>query len=356
MIPDTSMYSRRKLMFLIVGGRYYNASNSRDVNQDYLTLCGLKFPLTQGGNLEEEETTYMKRNARVMEEFKEDLERKINTGKESVPEIENDIKRKKDVLFFLKEICVEHARKFSQHQNMIYTTQSSPIYSRDKDAIFPKIIQKDYAVINERLYPLINSELPVFVSLKGKNYSLSSGEKTVGEVNSSFKQMLSQKLRLDAMQKCGKVKELERERQCLGNDIDARLNSLNVFLYRHAIEWNNDDTIVGYDTTSKLLYCLIAPHQNQTTGQGYSEGQAVAALPFENMIIGTTAKFYSRNSRDSPLIIPSQSQCSGDLKLLGQTITDKLIYIRALAHQIFTNRAFYQVSDSSSSYDSGYSY
>lgn len=343
MLPESDFYRRKNLMFLIVGMRYYNVENAQPVNKDYLELCSLRFPLKQGRMLTDEENSYLKINKKILQNLKTEIEKEITKKGAHLNDIKIDVETKEDILFFLSKICKPHNQKVDKNNKIQGEEQESfRFFLEDNELIFPRIINKDYAVINKRLYPLKTTENPVFVSLNSQNYTIDVSNKTVEEVESTFQRFLKEKIRIQALKDSVKTKELEKKISNLNVEIASLEIELNVSKFVHCYETGD----IGYDFTSKLVYWLIPAHYNHTTGKSYEEGQSAATLPLQGGKIGNTWRFAERKNRNSQFVTRSESHCLG-FSLVGDSLEEKMQFLHTFANVVKENGAFYQISGSS---------
>ena len=97
----------------------------------------------------------------------------------------------------------------------------------------------------------------------------------------------------------------------------------------------------------------MPPHSNANTGRSYGYGQSAGTLPLSNKVLGTSPKFAERENANYAFSINSGSVCTGDLTLDGDTLEDKMIFLKKFALEVADNGAFYIApasSDDSSSY------
>lgn len=319
-------------MSVVIQGRYYNTSNSETVDKNYLSLCGLRFPLARGRTLIEEEQSYTRRNEKVIQDMKNRFEKEINVNKKTLDEIQKEVDLREDIAFFISHICVPHERtsKFKEDAG-------SKKISNSNEPIWPLILAKDYAIINGRVYPLKPASEPVFVNLDNKNYTLDRGEMKVEDAESKFINILTQRIRIQAMNDSVKVKEIAEKAKALDEKILSLETALKISRYPHCYEYGD----IGYDTSIRCVYWLIPPHHNRSSGRSYSEGQSAAVLPLANGQLGTAGSFAERNDRNSPFAIFSYSLCLG-FGLNGNSLEDKMLYLKTFANVVSTNGALHE--------------
>lgn len=332
MLAETDFHKRKNLMSIIVQGRYYNTSNSAAVESNYLTLCGLRFPLVRGRTLIEEEQSYVRKNDKTIQQLKAAFEKEIDANGKTLDELKREVDTKEDVAFFISNICVPHART----SKPIEEKQTRILY-QSNEPIFPTIINKNCAIINGRVYPLNRVSEPVFANLDNANYTIGSAETTVDGIESKFQNILMQRIRAMAINNSKKSKEfLDKTRQ-----LDEKILSLETVLKvaKHAYSYEFGD--LGYDTQIGSVYWLIEPHYNKTTGRNYSEGQSAATLKLTNKQLGTTGIFAERDSRNQPFVCVTSSHCMG-FGLVGTTLEDKMQYLKTFASVVKRNGAIHE--------------
>jgi hypothetical protein len=349
MAPPTEFSKRSNLMFLIIDGRYYTASNSALAEEDYLSMCGLRFPLTQGRTLIEEEKGYLKKNEGSLKSMRSEIEKEINNGR-GIEELTLSLELAEDLNFFLTNICQEdnphlqlsNLPSFAGPVNRAYHGYAS---------MMTVIFSGDHAIINRRVYPLQKTDKPSFVFLCGQHYTLASSRMTVEDVESRFQEILTQQLKFQAIQDSNKVKEISGDLALADAKNEALLHDLKVQRYKYCFECGDK----GFDTYARVIYCPIPAHYNSTSGKSYSEGQSAATLPFSKKVIGTSAMFAERLDRDHPFIVSSQNHCLGTLKLHDNSIEEKIYFLRGFASEVKMNGAFYAAPAPTSDYqDSQY--
>lgn len=336
-------------MFLIIGSIYYNTSNSREVSENYLNLCDLRFPLTKGCSILDEEKNYIKKHNKKLQDSKIEIERQISKEGKHLDSINASLRVQEDIYFFLSNICKPHNPDAIRTDTT--TNKQRTEYPKECDSfILPQILNGNYAIINQRIYPLEQTQEPIFVSLEGKNYTIKPSIATPEEVEESFQKILEEKIKIQAISNSKKTEELLQNIDNLQEKIIHLTITLKAKKYEHCYECGD----IGYDFSSGLVYWLIQPHHNKTTGKSYKEGQSAATLALTNKNLGTTLKFAERKDKNSPFIISSQNHCQGDLRLGGNSLEDKMVYLRAFKMQVDKEKKFYQSSDSYEEDYSGY--
>jgi len=346
MFPETDFYRKKNLMFLIVSATYYNTGNSKAVDTNYLTLCELRFPLTKGRSLIDEETSYLKRNNQRFQDFRQEVERQINEEGRHLEAIKQNLEIQEDVYFFLSQICQPHNPNSFEANVKASVGENQFDLEYNKKPIFPQLLQKDCAIINQRVYPLDQTQEPIFVSLDGKNYTISSSTGRVEDVETNFQKILEERIRMQALRDSKRVDDLKGKISNLQEKIVSLGLALNAKKYTHCYECGD----IGYDFTSKLVYWLIPGHDNHTTGKNYGEGQSAATLPLKNQTIETTPKFAERKNRDYQFETSSKDHCLG-FKLVGNSPEEKMQFLHTFVNVVINNGAFYQISNSND--DSG---
>ncbi|MFA6022658.1 MAG: hypothetical protein WC781_01070 [Candidatus Pacearchaeota archaeon] len=350
MLPETDFHKKRNLIFAIIENRYYNVSNSYQVNENYLNLCGLCFPLHRAGLITEEEKNYLKKNSEEIKKMKNQTEQDFNKGK-GIESLTNELTKRENIHFFLSDICKPHNRDLKEQEYKPNLNSSKNLIFDDAELIFPGIISEDCVAINQRIYPLKECSEPLFVNINGKNYTIAPSLRTVDEAENIFQERLGRKIQIQAMRDSEKVNEIEKQISEIEQKNAVLEHNLKVKRYPYSYECND----LGFDTGIGCIYYLISPHSNYTTGKSYSEGQSAITLPLSKGVLGSVPKFAERNDRNQSFALSTQSHCLG-ISLNGNTLEDKMYFLRGVRHVIETNQAFYQVSQSSSSDDSSSDY
>jgi hypothetical protein len=341
MFPETDFHRLGATIFLIIGGRYYNASHSEAANENYLTLCSLRFPLKRGRTIQEEEANYFKKNSGTLAKCKEEIGKQINLSDSCFQEIQRDISEKEEILFFLDNICKPHNGKVKAEKSAVQAYRerisvlSPEVY--EEGPILPKMLDKNYLAINGRLYPLLEEKAPVFVSLEGKNYTIQGSDRTIDQIESDFNKILHQRIKRQVIKNSGMVEDLEGKANNLQEEINSLITNLNVSVYPHCYEFGD----IGYDKKIMSVYWLIAPHHNKTTGKSYGEGQSAGTLRLNKGELATSALFADRGDRNSQFTISTSSHCLG-FSLRGNSLEDKMQYLHTFANVVNKNGAFHE--------------
>ena len=156
MLPETDFCRRRNLMFLVFDGRYYTAGNSCHTDRDYLEFCGLRFPLSQGRLVADEERGYLKKNSGKIQELKSKAEKEINSGK-GIEELTRQLEVLEEINFFLVKICKEDNSGF-EFRGYRVNAESAADSLLDTSPIFSGLIDGNCAVVNGRVFPLKPAE------------------------------------------------------------------------------------------------------------------------------------------------------------------------------------------------------
>jgi len=338
MFPETDFYRKRNLIFLIIDHTYYNISNSGDVNENYLNLCELRFPLTKGRSLLDEEKNYIKKNSKKLQDFKTEIEKQITKEGKHIGSIKESLEVQEDIHFFLSKICQPHNPDAAGTGTESSVQRTEYSIDCEESLILPQILNENYAIINQRIYPLQQIQEPIFVSLEGKNYTINTSIATPEEVEGNFQKILEERIKVQALSDSKKVGEILQNIDNLQEKIIHLTLKLNAKKYDSCYECGD----IGYDFRSRLVYWLIPAHYNETTGKSYGEGQSAGTLSLIKKNLGTTLKFADRNERNSPFRISSKNHCHGDLKLGGNSLEDKMAYLRAFRMQVDKEKKFYQ--------------
>lgn len=325
-------------MSLIINGRYYTATNAQITDMNYLALCGLRFPLKAGRQISDEEKSYMKQNSRCLQEFKIKTEKEINNEGRHLEEIKTDIETKKDIVFFLSNLCEPHNPFFLTEDNAENKQQNKSNSIKENELIFPRIINTDYAIINKRLYPLKETSTPLFVNLNNKNYTIDTSNKTVEDVESYFQKSLEEKLKIQALKNSLKIKDFDKNINSLSDKIISLEVALKVSRFKHCYEFGD----IGYDFSIKCVYWLIHPHYNKTTKKSYKQGQSAATISLNKGQLGTTGQFAERKDRNHPFRISNEKHCMGGCKLVGNSNEDKMYYLHSFANTVKNKGGFHE--------------
>jgi len=361
MFPETEFHKLgSRLMLLVMNGKIYHTGNSEERSSNFLSLCGLNFPLIKGELLNESEERYTRRSKSEIEKFKAEKIGLLND--QYIKNLEQLLKQKEDAVFFFREICPGYDPLFRP------TYISDPDFLRQSSAhetgqnqtssgIFENLLCFNCAVINGRIYPLQSANSEVFVNLEGSNYELSRAVETIDDVEKEFQKRLADKLTEES------AKEFERgkENEGIVSNLVREIGSLEVIRgikkYQNCYEFGE----IGYDFSAKLIYWIVIPHFNETTGRTYSEGQCAVTLEFENKKFGSSVKFAERDNRDCKFIIHPNSNCYGGATRMtsfeegkNDSVDDKMYMLRTCAEMVFAQRKFYEPPITNSSEESNY--
>ncbi len=361
MFPETEFHKlARHLMFLIVGDRIYHTTNSREVDKNFIFLFGLNFPLKRAETLEELEERYQKRNSAELQKFKEQHVEALN--EKNIRELETALKTKEDLMFFFREICTRYNLstgykssicQFIAQQRAREKRAEEP---RGKEHTLKKILTFNCAVVNGRIYPLEDYTSTFFANLDGKNYQIARAVMTVEEAEKAFFDQFALALKKEALLDFEQEKESSKRILELEKEIGSIEVLDGVRKYTHSYEFGE----IGFDTSSKLVYWLLRPHYNETSGKSYGEGQSAVTLTLQSKNLGSTVKFAERNDRNSRFDIYSGSNCYGDATSMPpfdssnkNSIEDRMFMLRTCAQMVNEEKRFYQAPTYSSSDDSG---
>lgn len=344
---ETELHRRaaRQLMMVIRGGRYFMGANTDETEGDSLSFSGLTFPLRAGSSLLDEETQYIASQRKAILALEEQTEKEITQGA-GLEKLRQRNKNSKNLSFFLNHICKEENWELkiegAREVNFSGVGTKRPI-----GQLWNSILGGDVVIVNQRVYPLVHSDVPSFVYLGGQNFRFGASQMTTDEIEDRFKEELRERTKRNCMTKSKFADQIARESEVLEAENDALIKSLGIQRFSGNYECGH----LGFDSVGSLVYHLIPAHYNQTTSRSYEEGQSAAVTPLTEKDISPSVRFADRNSMNDPFQISGQSHCFGDCILQGNEFADKMYFLKAVANLIHENGAFYQVSNSSS--DSG---
>lgn len=328
MLPETDFHKMRKMMFLIFNGRFYNASNSAQVEDNFLELCDLRFPVMPGRMLSEDGKNYFKRNRASLEKLKNKMEKEILKTNEASA-ITQSLNLEEDVQFFLNEICPIVTPHLEKRNYVPFTPPERSSSLDELPEIFPSILNGNCAGINGRIYPLRPVNGRGFVRLSGREYGMGKSEVTIDEAEARFFQTVEWKIKEQVLITSKEIKDLLTKLEEAKQKNKALAEDWKVSIYPHCYECGQ----FGFDKTVKILYHLINPHHNSNTSRAYEEGQSAISLPLLNKQIHGTVRFAERPNRDSPFSVSSYSTCSGGLPI-GDAIGGRAHYLQVFADMI----------------------
>jgi hypothetical protein len=331
---DFFKFGRRHQTFLIVGGRQFNASNSDDVDENYLDLCGTRLPLFPGRTLVDEEEAYLRRNRESLDDIEKKIEAEINTGR-GIEDLNSELSISKDVHYFLREICAEynyHVRLSSYQKK----TQEHRTVDR-KIPFMSETLKDDFLVMNMRLYPLVRSREPVFAKLNGQGYTIEKSRMKVEDVEKQFQDKIYSTSRAFIVASLEKTRNIESETAELKERSEILMNDLNVSRLPYALECGD----LGFAKNLRGVYYLLAPHQNYTSEKSYGEGQSAVFMALTGGVLSGTAQFVERNDRNSQFTVHPHSNCYGT-SCTGNTMEEKMLYLRVCKQVVESNNRFYQ--------------
>ncbi len=355
-LPPTDLLKQERLLFVLSDGIYYHAGNSGPITADYIELCNIRLPLNRWGTLGEEENIYRRRNQGRFQELKQNI-RKTIAGK--TIDFEIDSKVKEDVYFFLKYICKPYQQGGSgTEKNSFRANESYQSPAPDKaKGIYESLLPRHCAVINRRIYPLREDKKNVFVSLRSRDYRLSTSIATVCQMEAKFQDFLESQIVSEVISENAgeshRIEHLERT----GKDIASLEVTLGIQKHAYCYEFG----VLGYDTSIRSVYCLISPHYNKTSGESYGEGQIAATLPISALCddsVSAAARIATRTSREDPFYFREEAHCFGSVKVAAvmEDITlpngkksqrptfpleSKMYYLQNVAVTVHSNGAFH---------------
>lgn len=350
-LPETDFHKRGSLIFLVVNGRYYNAGNFEPTERNYLNLCGMTFPLSQGREISDEEKSYMRKHENKIKELQEDIEKDIRSGN-ILSSLRAELSLLQDTHFFLTEICPRYdpevkIKQYVKEQNA-FIPKFDPF--RTNQTFLPEILQGNCLVINGRVYPMKRSNQPEFVDLNGVSYTIDRSTRTIDDVEKTFHNKLTEAVKSFTIAESETAHRIEQDTVELKEKIELLKEDLHVSQYNHCYELGD----IGFDTSIKSVYWLIPPHYNHTSGANYGEGQSAVSLSLTNGNLATAARFVERNDSNSAFNFHSHGNCYG-FSFSGSSLEDKMHYLHTCSVVVFNNQRFYQAETSSSDSNDGYS-
>jgi hypothetical protein len=343
-------------MFLVMDGRIYHTANSGNSGEDFLSLCGLDFPLIKAETIEDLESRYCRKEKNEIEKFKAKQIGELNDN--YLKTLKGLIGQKEDAVFFFREICP--AYNLFSNAKFISLLPETSIQKEDetekekRKSILGNIMPEKCAVINGRVYPLSFSQDNIFINVNEQSYEINRSIILLDDIEKQFQKQFEENLRQEAIAEFDSGRKKEERI----SDLEKELGSLEIIEgaeeHEHCYEYGN----IGYDFSSKLIYWLILPHYNSTSEKSYGEGQSAVTLELENKKLGNYVKFAERNNRKTPFKIHSHTNCYGSATSMPpfdenekDSIEDKMFLLKTCAEEVFREGNFYTAPDTSSSDD-----
>jgi hypothetical protein len=211
MFPQTKISSRGNSIFLIFDSRYYVASNAATTASDNVYFGGLTFPLIKSGTLAEEETSYLKRNSKTILEEASKIEAQVETA--GTADLTTKLNTNFELNFFLKNIArADNPQiKIKEYNPRKISELPTGKISIENIAISSEILNENFLGVNARLYPLVEVEQPSVVFFGGRNYTIGKSKFTLEEVEQKYQTDLTQELKLRAIARSSKCREMHQE-------------------------------------------------------------------------------------------------------------------------------------------------
>ncbi len=346
-LPETDFHKlSAAAMLLVSAGFLYLTKNAQEVGDDYLSLCGLKFPLMRTESLADMEARYRKRLRCEIERFQEDF--LTVTEDVFISELEETLRVEKGVCFFLKEICPRYDLRAYEIMMKNHESDVKPkVKPEAGKAILESLLEKNCAVINGRIYPFQRTTQDVHGKFKGVSFQLTQAVALTDDVERQFRTAFIERLKEEAMAKLNKG----RSEYVKTRELVRELSSLGVFKglkkYDHCYEYGQ----IGYDFTAKVIYWLTAPHFNHTTRKRYKEGQSAVTLTLNGGILGIQADFAERNDRNEAFVPCGKNICvGGAYRMERKTIEDKIYYLKTFKEMVEAEKRVYEISEHYQSY------
>lgn len=330
MFPETSFHEFGKhLMFVIVDNRIHHTKNLGFPLENYLYLCGLSFPLKKSETLKNMEKRYRKKNAEYLREFQDTYAKDIITDKSLLKNLEKGLNENKNLHFFLSEVVPAYIGKEIQSKEIITI--------KKEDSIFEKILEGNVAVINKRIYPLHEINVPSMVKVDDKNYFFKTSKKTIDKVEQEFKYNLEEKLKKEVLEKIEESNEIKEKLLKLNNKIRDLTVKKHISLVGNCFEYGD----IGYDPRLQKVYCFLRPHLNKKTYKNYKSRLGAIAVGINPPGLETNFAVISRKNENSNFNIDSSSLCLG-ASPKGYTTKQIVGYLLKESENIRWNKAYHE--------------
>ncbi|MFH1586134.1 MAG: hypothetical protein ABIB79_05185 [archaeon] len=331
MFPETSFnrFANENLMFVVSGGHIYHTESSRTCNGDYISLCGLFFPLRKSETLRNMEERYMQKNSDKFRGYKSAYAKSIKADKKFLNLFSGKLEENKNFYFFLSKIipiCIGkdiRLGKIKQNGQIDYILESH--------------LQNNLAVINKRIYPLTKVPIPSVVKINGVDYFLNVSNRTVNAFEEEFRDSLTRKLEDDVHHGLAEIDEFTEELSKLSRDISHLVVKKHFNVTRNGIEYGD----IGYDSNIKKVYHLLAPHYNKNTGKHYGKNQAAIGVDLISGQLSSNSSLLFRENSNSYFTVDYGRCCLG-FSPKGNSPQSIVAFLRKAAINIEANRRVHE--------------
>jgi len=303
MLPETSFHELGKqLMFVVVNNTIYHANNSKD-SENFIFSHGLKFPLKKSESIINIEDRYLKRHADALKNFQRKYAANINSNGTIIENIEAEFTRNKNLQFFISEVIPAYIGETTGK-----TIQHSDSEIISKQRILETLLRENVAIINKRIYPLVEIVNLSNIRLNNKNYCFKQSEKTMDILEQEFQYHLKERLKKEILIKINQSNQIKQKLSNLNPEARDLAAKGHIKIIGGCYEYGD----IGYDSKHQKIYYYLSPHYNKTIKKNYKKRQAVVSVNITDKGIVTNLAVMSRKNPNSDFQIDkSKSFCIG---------------------------------------------
>ena len=331
MLPKNPIYEfgNQNLMMVVVDGTIYHTENSGFPEKNYLSLCGTFFPLVKSETLRNIEKRYLRRNKKELEEFKAKYAEKISANKESLENLDEQLKQNKSLYFFLSQVIpIYIGEKIKERKKND---------KQKKAIILENIVGKNFAVINRRIYPLKKIDSRSVIKVNGTNYFFDVSEKTIEKTEEEFQYYLRENLKEEVLEGIEELQKVKNKLLSLDSQVREFALKEHIAKVGACFEYGN----IGYDPKNKRIYHFLPSHFNKTTKKFYTQKKGAIATNIDGSRLDTNFIIISRKNPKSDFKVDRTNLCLG-MSPKGNSTKDVVAFLQKAAENIRWNGACYE--------------
>ena len=326
MLPETPFhkFGKENLMFVVFNNTVYHTENSGMPNENYLSFFGLFFPLKKSETIQNIETRHMKRNLALFEEFKRSYVATLRSEDDFVKNLDQEIKNNKNLYFFVTKVIPSYIEEKIREESR---------EAKNDEFILEEIVQGNIAVINKRVYPLAEIDVPSVVRISGKYFWIKRSEKTIDRLEEEFQIRLEEKLKKEAIREMNSAEEIKNRLIHLDGFVRDLVVRRHLNGGGNFYEYSN----IGYDPKLSKIYHILPPHLNRTKLKHYGEGQAAIAVDVNEGNLASKPVILYRKNRKSDFSVDESYLCLG-FAIKGNSTENVVSFLKKASVNIGVNK------------------
>jgi len=298
MFPESNLHKfGKKFIFVVKDGIVYNIDNVAPSN-NFFYFRGLTFPLIKSETIQNMEKRYLRKNSDTFKKFQDRYSQTISYNHTTASNLQTQMDKNK---------CLE-----------IFVTQAVPAYmgqiikrngekiKHDK-TITDSLLGNNFAIINKRIYPLGEINIPSTIRLNNRNYTLLTSRKTINNFEEEFQYHLEERLKKEVLQKIRESQKITEKVMSLDSIIRDLAIKGHVEKKGDCFEYAD----LGYTPKMQRIYCYIAPHFNKKTIKHYGKRKVALSVVVKPEGIGLQTMIIAKNKDQKDFHSECTSLCLG---------------------------------------------